>query len=97
MEAFRYFFPGHCYEEVLVKFNVFDGEEEGNNGVVQYVLCSITSTILLPLLSIVGPCLKLLISRLFSLNIILGSILGRYLKHTLPSSLTCCFDLMLSW
>jgi len=34
MEAFRYFFPGHCYEEVLVKFNVFDGEEEGNNGVV---------------------------------------------------------------
>lgn len=38
MEALRYFLPGHCYEEVLVKLNVFDGEGEGNSRVVLHVL-----------------------------------------------------------
>ena len=77
MEALKgpltFFFPGDCYQEVVVNHNILNGE----HSVFVFVIFSRSVDFLF-----VGQCLKLLNSRVLSLGIILGSVLGTYIPHT---------------
>ena len=66
-----FFFPGDCYEEVVVNYNIFDGDFIFS---LPFLQCNENTS-----LFCTGQCLKLFNSRLLSLGIILGSVLGNVL------------------
>ncbi len=65
----EYFFPGKCYDTVVDKHELFDGESP--------------FIIVIPLYLSISPfspvqCLKMAYSRLLSLTVITGALIGRF-------------------
>ena len=71
----KYLFPGECYQTVVEEMNFFDGKYF----CYEYYCYKVHThpTPHAPLTLLPGPCLKFLFSRLLSLVVIAGAVIGR--------------------
>lgn len=63
----RYFFPGDCYGTVVIEQNFFDGQYKN----IYWIFPQ-----LIPFLPCTAHCQKFLYSRLLSMTVLLGALIG---------------------